>query len=108
MSSLTGGCRAKNPSTCPYHGAVLRAETALKKGDTEGYFEARKEADEQKNHKEKISLRNLLLGEETPDNARTHIYVVRHLEASRRLAEIDARIAEIDTELTTLRQKPTN
>lgn len=100
MSFYTEGCRAKNPSTCPYHGAVLRAETALKKGDTEGYFTARKEADDQKNHKEKISLKGLLSGEEAPDNARTHIYIIRHLEASKRLAEIDARIAEIDTELS--------
>lgn len=108
MSFYTEGCRAKNPSTCPYHGAVLRAETALKKGDAEGYLKARKEADDQRNHKEKISLKGLLSGEEAPDNARTHVYIIRHLEASKRLAEIDARIAEIDTELTTRRQKPTN
>ena len=35
------GCRAKDPSTCPYHGAAIRANEAEKQGDFEGYFLAR-------------------------------------------------------------------
>lgn len=37
----TTGCKAKNPSACPYHGAALRMEEAQVKGDFEAYFAAR-------------------------------------------------------------------
>ncbi len=30
-------CRAKDPSTCPYHGAILRADAAVVSGDFDAY-----------------------------------------------------------------------
>lgn len=42
-------CQAKNPRTCRYHGALLRAEEAQKQGDMRAYMEARAEADKNKN-----------------------------------------------------------
>lgn len=37
-------CRAKDPSRCRYHGVVLRAEEALRAGDTVRYFGLMEEA----------------------------------------------------------------
>lgn len=36
-------CRAKDPKTCPYHGAVLRMEDAERRGDFNAYEAARKD-----------------------------------------------------------------
>lgn len=38
-------CRAKDPSTCRFHGAVLRMEKAIAANDIESYIEARDEVD---------------------------------------------------------------
>lgn len=38
-------CQAKDPRTCRYHGALLRAEEAQKNGDVNAYIESRAEAD---------------------------------------------------------------
>lgn len=38
----TGKCRAKDPRTCYYHGALIRMEKAQSEGDFEGYYQARK------------------------------------------------------------------
>lgn len=38
-------CRAKDPSLCPYHGAILRMETAAKHLDLDTYFEERKKVE---------------------------------------------------------------
>lgn len=36
-------CKAKNPATCPYHGAVIRMHQAAVTGDVQAYFDARTE-----------------------------------------------------------------
>ncbi len=38
-------CRAKDPSTCPYHGAVIRMEKAAETLDLDAYFAARQEVE---------------------------------------------------------------
>ena len=39
-------CKAKDPRTCPYHGAVIRMNEAAVSGDVHEYFEARKLVEE--------------------------------------------------------------
>jgi hypothetical protein len=39
--SLPSACKAKDPTTCPYHGAVIRMHAAQVAGDYDAYFEAR-------------------------------------------------------------------
>lgn len=40
-TSTSSQCRAKDPHTCPYHGAVLRMEAAQAVGDFDTYFRER-------------------------------------------------------------------
>lgn len=44
-------CQAKNPSACPYHGAMGRMEAALKSDDLPAYFEAKASFEEAKKNK---------------------------------------------------------
>jgi hypothetical protein len=43
MSDKVIPCRAKDPRTCPYHGAELRMNAAATVGDLDTYFQARLE-----------------------------------------------------------------
>ena len=38
-------CRAKDPKTCPYHGAVIRMEAAAASNDLDAYFTARQQVE---------------------------------------------------------------
>ena len=44
--SVPAACRAKDPRTCPYHGAVIRMHEAHAKKDFNGYYEARQIVEE--------------------------------------------------------------
>lgn len=43
---VSANCRAKDPKTCPYHGAVLRMYDAQESGDFEAYFMERTKVEE--------------------------------------------------------------
>lgn len=60
-------CQAKNPETCPYHGALLRQDKALSKleagfdGDAlEDYFQARKDIEAEANRKQTKAKERIL------------------------------------------------
>lgn len=59
--ATSSDCKAKDPSTCPYHGALKRMEQALEAKDTNAYLKAYGEAQANTN---KRSLKSFLKGEE--------------------------------------------
>lgn len=42
---ITSKCRAKDPSTCSFHGAILKMDAALEAKDFVAYDEARRQAE---------------------------------------------------------------
>jgi hypothetical protein len=53
--ALTRTCKAKNPTTCPYHGAVIRMAEAVQENNPAKYLQAKSEAEKNISHKEKAS-----------------------------------------------------
>lgn len=58
--TTSANCRANNPATCSYHGAVIRMDEAARTGDVNSYLQARFEAEQAKNNR---SLKDRLSGE---------------------------------------------
>lgn len=70
-------CKAKDPRTCPYHGALMRMYEAQAKGDFTAYFTERQKIEDLQKHNWEDDVTNLGLTLPTPQPVADPIAIVR-------------------------------